>query len=56
MDLDNPVKDASALHKLLSEEYSFKPENNQLLINPSRADIIDGLDALFVLIKYRFLS
>jgi hypothetical protein len=45
-DLDNPIQDASKLHKALLENYTFEPGNVTLLKNPDRDDIVFALDDL----------
>ncbi|PIB36341.1 hypothetical protein BFP72_13520 [Reichenbachiella sp. 5M10] len=45
-DLDNPVQDATALYKMLTEQYTFEKENVTLLENPTRDQIYDNMDAL----------
>ncbi|MCV9389329.1 caspase family protein [Reichenbachiella ulvae] len=45
-DLDNPISDAMALYTMLTEEYTFDPENATLLKNPTRDEIYDNLDLL----------
>lgn len=44
--LDQPVRDASALRNVLVEKYTFNPSNSILLANPTRADIIKSLEEL----------
>jgi len=46
LDLDHPINDASALYEVLTQDYTFDQENSQLLTNPTRSEIIDGLDDL----------
>lgn len=46
VDLDNPVSDAKALKKVLSEQYIFAEENIDFIENATRAQIIDALDGL----------
>lgn len=46
MDLDNPVRDADALYKVLTADYSFDTENVILLKNAKRADITNSLDIM----------
>jgi hypothetical protein len=43
LNLDNPVKDAQKIKKLLTESYNFEPENAILLENPTRGDIFSAL-------------
>ncbi|MBU2914387.1 caspase family protein [Reichenbachiella agariperforans] len=45
-DLDNPIKDAKALYKMLTEQYTFDVEYATLLENPTRDQIYDKLDGL----------
>ena len=45
-DLENPIKDAEQLYQILTEKYTFVPENVQVLKNPKRTDIIRELDLL----------
>jgi WD40 repeat protein len=45
-DLDNPVKDAKSLAKVLSEHYTFPEENITMLTNATRRDIVVELDNL----------
>ncbi|MFH2047298.1 MAG: S41 family peptidase [Pseudomonadota bacterium] len=45
-DLDNPVKDAKALHHILTANYSFKSDNTILLLNPNRTKLIEAFDKL----------
>ena len=44
--LDNPVKDATALHSVLINNYSFEEENTILLTNPTKGDILDQFDVI----------
>jgi hypothetical protein len=44
--LDNPVKDAENLYKVLVTDYLFSAQNVMLLKNVSRADINNALDML----------
>ena len=46
LDLDNPVSDATALYDVLTQKYTFEPENTILMENPSRDEIYDRLDEL----------
>lgn len=46
MDLDNPVRDAVNLYKVLVSDYYFDRENVTLLINAKRAEITDALDII----------
>lgn len=46
VDLDNPVSDAKALKKVLSEQYVFAEENIDFIENATRAQINDAMDAL----------
>jgi uncharacterized caspase-like protein len=43
MDLSEPIKDATELYKILTDEYNFEKENVILLMNPTKADIIGTL-------------
>jgi hypothetical protein len=43
LNLDNPVKDAQKIKKLLTESYSFEPDNAIVLENPTRGDIFSAL-------------
>lgn len=43
-DLANPIKDAEKLYKVLLEKYTFEPDNLHMLKNPTRREIIRGLD------------
>lgn len=45
-DLENPIKDAEQLYQILTDKYTFDPENVQVLKNPKRTDIIRELDLL----------
>jgi len=45
-DLDHPIKDADALYRALTGNYTFDPENIIMLKNPKRVDIIRELDRL----------
>lgn len=45
-DLDNPVRDARAFGKVLTENYNFKKENLVVLTNTTRSEIIQELDKL----------
>ena len=44
-DLSNPVKDAMSLYNTLIKYYTFEKENVEVLKNPTRADVIETLDA-----------
>jgi len=44
--LDRPIEDAQALYDILTEEYTFEPENIQYIPNAKRDDIIYALDNL----------
>ena len=46
MNLDNPVRDAENLHKVLVSDYYFDKENVILLKNAKRAEITDALDIM----------
>lgn len=46
LDLDNPIKDATALYDVLTQKYTFEPENTFLMQNPKRDEIFDKLDEL----------
>jgi Caspase domain len=43
LNLDNPVKDAQKIKKVLTENYSFEPDNTIVLENPTRGDIFSAL-------------
>ncbi len=43
-DLANPIRDAENFFKVLVEKYTFDPENVHILRNPTRREIISGLD------------
>lgn len=43
LNLDNPVKDAQKIKKVLTENYSFEPDNAIVLENPTRGDIFSAL-------------
>lgn len=45
-DLENPIRDAKSLRKVLMDNYTFDSENITLLKNPGRSDIIRAMDAL----------
>lgn len=45
-DLDNPLKDAQSLYKVLVSRYTFDEENIIFLKNPTQAEIIATLDNL----------
>ena len=45
-DLDNPVKDAKELKRILQQYYTFDSENIEILSNPTRTEIIESFDAL----------
>ncbi|MEH0154150.1 caspase family protein [Limibacter armeniacum] len=44
--LDKPVHDATKLKEILTKYYLFEESNVTLLTNPTRADMVDALDAL----------
>lgn len=44
--LDNPVKDALEIKRVLQTNYTFEPENIQILTNPTRTNIIESFDLL----------
>jgi hypothetical protein len=44
--LDRPAKDASALARTLKEKYAFPEANIKVLLNASRAQIIESLETL----------
>jgi len=44
--LERPVHDARAFHQLLTTRYQFDPALSKLLVNPTRAQIIDHLEKL----------
>ncbi len=46
MNLDNPVRDAENLYKVLLSDYYFDKENVILLKNAKRAEITDALDIM----------
>lgn len=46
VDLNQPIADATALKDELIADYTFKPENITLLMNPDRTAIIETFDAL----------
>ncbi|MBV6639806.1 MAG: caspase family protein [Cyclobacteriaceae bacterium] len=46
VDLDNPISDASALKKVLQEQYIFESKNIDYIENATRAQINDAMDAL----------
>nr|CBX31009.1 hypothetical protein N47_E45210 [uncultured Desulfobacterium sp.] len=50
-DLDNPVKDAKALHHILTANYSFEPDNTILLLNPNMTELIEAFDKLSRIIR-----
>lgn len=50
-DLDNPVKDAKALHHILTADYSFESDNTILLLNPNRTELIEAFDKLSRIIQ-----
>jgi hypothetical protein len=50
-DLDNPIKDASALYDLITEEYTFEPEDVTFLQNPTKDDILDEFDNMRVKVE-----
>ena len=43
-DLDQPVQDATRLYQILTDSYTFNPDDIVFLQNPTRADIIMALD------------
>lgn len=43
LNLDNPVKDAQKIRKVLTENYSFELDNTIVLENPTRGDIFSAL-------------
>ena len=43
LNLENPVKDARKVKKVLTENYSFDPENAIVLEDPTRGDIFSAL-------------
>jgi hypothetical protein len=43
LNLDNPVKDALKIKKVLTEQYSFLPENTIVLQDPTRGEIFSAL-------------
>ena len=45
-DLDNPIRDAESLARVLLSDYNFDEENMVVLKNPGRADIMLALDEL----------
>lgn len=50
-DLKEPVKDAIKVRNVLINNYTFKPENTQLLENPTHDQILDALDELKTKVK-----
>jgi len=44
--LENPIRDANAVRKVLCTKYIFNPENVLLLENPSNNDILEAFDKL----------
>jgi hypothetical protein len=44
--LERPVQDARRFHQLLTTQYQFDPKLSRLLLNPTRAQIIDLLEKL----------
>ncbi len=50
-DLSNPVDDAMSLYNTLTTYYTFEKENVKVLKNPTRAEIIEALDAFSQQIK-----
>ena len=44
--MNNPALDAHKVHKVLTQRYTFEPENAQLLTNPTRTQIIEAFDEL----------
>ncbi len=42
--LNRPIKDANRLEKILTEKYSFAPDNITRITNASRNDLYDGLE------------
>ncbi len=49
-DLDNPVRDARKLYETLSRKYNFQEDNITFIENATRAQIIQSLDSLAVVI------
>ena len=45
-DLEFPIKDAERFYDVLTNNYTFEPENLRFLKNPKRSDIIRELDLL----------
>ena len=43
LNLDNPVRDARKVKKVLTEEYNFEPDNAILLEDPTRGEIFSAL-------------
>lgn len=52
-DLKKPIQDAQQLHNTLTSYYNFDPEKVILISDPSRADIINALEALSATINER---
>lgn len=42
--LENPTKDAQSLYDVLTQEYTFSPEDVKFIVNPTRREIIDALE------------
>ena len=51
VNLDNAVRDATAVYDLLSRKYLFEKENMQLLIDPTREDLINTFENLAAKVK-----
>ena len=45
-DLDNPIRDARMLYEVLTDKYTFEPENIQFLENASYEEITDAFEEL----------
>lgn len=45
-DLDKPLQDAESLYSTLTAQYDFDPDNTLKIANPTRADIINALEAV----------
>jgi hypothetical protein len=45
-DLDKPIEDATALHQVLKEKYTFNPDQIIFLKNPKRSEMIVALERL----------
>lgn len=50
-DLKNPVSDAQQLYNVLTKQYNFSRKNVIFLRNPTRADLVNTLDAVQKLVK-----